>query len=372
MTSQRTVGDTPANPQRNPRLRGPYRPLLMLGSLVLAMHLMLLGSAAAQDAESSPEASPAATPADDAIRLEIPFEERNDSGVSGTATLFINGEETIVEIELEGAGESHPAHVHEGTCDEMNPESAWDLENVEDGTSTSVIDVPLSDLLNGEYVIDLHLAPNQLGLLIGCATIEGTPSNAGGTPVAAGGENGSTDEPATEEVTTEPAATEAASTEAPATEAPATEDAATEAPDTEEATTPEATTEATTEAVEPTATESGDGTDVTPTGDGTDGGKGVPLTPTPTPVAVGGSSTSGDGTTGDQSGVGSGKGVPITSTSNLPAATGSGDSLLLPTSPTGALIWATGGFALVLFASGLMMRRGEHRQTTGRWKRLGL
>jgi hypothetical protein len=314
---------------------------MVLVALSLLLNLVAGANALAQD-----EGTPAATPDPSANRLEIDFEELNDSGLSGTATLYEAGDQTIVELDLDGTGDEHPVHIHEGTCDDIQPESAYDLENVgREGTSVSLIDVSLSELVEGDYVIDLHLAPNQLGLLIACAGIEGEPVNAEGTPVDIGGPTEPTEE-STEE----------------ATEAP-----------TEEA------TEETTPEPSPTPTEDpGDGTggvttDVTPVGDGTDGGKGIPLTPTPSPAAVGGTTDdSGDGTSGDKLGAGSGKGVPITTTSSLPESTGSGDSLLLPTTPMGAAVWATATFSLVLFGSGLHIRRAVQKQATGRWRRIGL
>jgi hypothetical protein len=350
---------------------------MVLAALSLLLNLVAGANALAQD-----EGTPAATPDPSANRLEIEFEELNDSGLSGTATLYEAGDQTIVELELDGTGDEHPVHIHEGTCDDIQPESAYDLENVgREGTSVSLIDVSLSELLEGDYVIDLHLAPNQLGLLIACAGIEGEPVNAEGTPVDIGGPTEPTEEP-TEQATEEPTeeATEAPTEEV--TEAPteqATEEA-TEEP-TEEATeapTEEATEETTPEP-SPTPTEDpGDGTggvttDVTPVGDGTDGGKGIPLTPTPSPAAVGGTTDdSGDGTSGDKLGAGSGKGVPITTTSSLPESTGSGDGLLLLTTPMGAAVWATATFSLVLFGSGLHIRRAVQKQATGRWRRIGL
>lgn len=367
---------------RVPSVLARKRPLGLIAALATALFVLVSPLALGQDDTGTPAV--VATPAPDAARLNLTFDELNDSGVTGSATLFDAGSQTLVDLTLEGTGADHPAHIHEGTCDAIQPLAAWNLTNVgTDGTSTTLIDVPMADLLNGEYVIDLHLAPDQLGLLISCVEITGSPVNAEGTPVAVGGDTTPTETAAVEPTATEEAtATETApATEQGTTDPTATAETTVEPASTEAATTPEvtATVEPTTEPTAEATSTPNDGTGgminaVTPSaGDGTDGGKGVPvtpLTPVATMAAVGGT-TSGDGTNADGSTVGSGKGVPL-STSGLPAATGSGDSVLLPTTATGAIVWSSGGFALILMTAGWLLRRGEMKQAPSRWKRLGL
>lgn len=383
MTSTSTVGADSAS--RPPNTRGSTflvrrkRPLGVIALIATALFFITSPLATSQDDPSTPAAASAATPAPDSTRLELDFTELNDSGVSGTATLYEMGAQTLVELDLAGTGENHPAHIHQGTCEAIEPVSAYDLTNVgADGTSSTLVDVSLGDLLNGEFVVDLHLAPDQLGLLVACVDVEGTPVNAEGTPVAVGGE---TTPEATVEGTETPEATTDAATTEPETTAtvevtPEPTGAGGEVTPTAEATVPaEVTTTAT-----PNDGTGGIVNSTTPTaGDGTDGGKGQAITPL-TPAAVGGTNATsgkgdavgGDGTNADGATVGSGKGIAVGGTSNLPANTGSGDSLLLPTTQNGAIAWATGGFALVLMASGWLLRRGETQTTPGRWRRLGL
>lgn len=163
----------------------------MLIAIAAMMALFALSAApvTAQDATATPPASPTATvtPEPDAPRLELEFQELNDSGVSGTATLYEAGDRTIVELDLEDTGENHPAHIHAGSCDDLQPEPAYPLENVgSDGQSTSIVDASLDELIDGDFAVDLHLSPNELGTLIVCADIEGEPEvpPAGGTPDA--------------------------------------------------------------------------------------------------------------------------------------------------------------------------------------------
>jgi len=121
--------------------------------------------------------TPEITPAPDARRLELALRELNDSGVSGTVTLYDAGDRTIVEIDAQDTGENHPSHIHAGRCDDLTPEPAFPLQNVRsDGQATSVVDASLDELLAEEFSVDMHLAPNELGTLIACAEIEGEPT----------------------------------------------------------------------------------------------------------------------------------------------------------------------------------------------------
>jgi hypothetical protein len=215
-------------------------------AIVMALSSLAATGVAAQES-TPPDASPTPeiTPAPDARRLELTLQELNDSGVSGTATLYDAGERTIVVIDAEGTGENHPSHIHAGRCDNLTPNVGYPLENVSgDEPTTSVIDVALDNLLANEFAVDLHLAPNELGTLIACAEIEGEPVTPEGaatpttapteatpdaTPPSDGTGGVATQTPAPAE-TPAPTETEAAATE-PAAETPAATDAATPVPD---------------------------------------------------------------------------------------------------------------------------------------------
>jgi outer membrane biosynthesis protein TonB len=365
--------------------------VLALAILALGRQVVTSGLAIAQDPGGTPDGSPVATPAPDAPRVVLEFTELNDSGVEGTATLSEAGDQTIVELELEGTGENHPAHIHEGTCEDIVPQSAYDLENVgEEGTSRTLVDAPLQDLIDGDYVVDLHMSPNELGTLIACADIEGTPEVPGVGGATEGAATEAPTESATEAPTQEPteaptAAPTAEPTQEP-TEEPTAEPSPTPEPTEAPSPTPEPTEEPTGEpTLEPTEAPTGgtggvgDATTpvTTPAGDGTDGGKGLPLGGASQVVETSGKGTAlsaaggGDGTQGG--GNDSGKGVPLAPTTSTLTGTGSGSSLSTPEGPLGAVMWATGGFAMILLATAATVRRGELRPAgSRRWKRLGL
>ena len=323
--------------------------------------------------------TPAATPEPDAPRITVEFEELNDSGVSGEATLYEVGEDTFVELEFEDTGENHPAHIHEGTCESIEPEAAYNLENVnEEGASVTLVDVTLDELLDGDFVIDLHISPNELGTLIVCADIEGLPANAEGTPVEVGGPGDPTSEPTATETALDPATEQPDATES-AVEAVTQEPTATPVP-TEQPTatpTPEPTPEPTA-TLEPTATpdDSADGTGgavrpIMSDGTGADSGKGSPLltAPPPTVAAVGGAaSIQGDGTNG-QSQTLSGKGNPVGGSTSVMATTGTGPIELISDDSIDAAMWPSGALAisLMLLAMALFIRgAAPSRQSVSR------
>ena len=133
--------------------------------------------------------------------LVITLEELNDSGVSGTATLTDNGDgTTTVAIEVEGATGGHPAHIHNGTCDDLDPNPLYPLTTVdENGTSETDVPYTLDDLLATPTAINLHESDTNLGTYIACGNITGEPVSAGAEDTGASeeGVGGGTTPPAT-------------------------------------------------------------------------------------------------------------------------------------------------------------------------------
>ena len=63
--------------------------------------------------------------------LTLDLEEQNASGITGTVTFSPTSDgELEVEIEVDGSdGGPHPAHIHEGSCADLDPEPAFPLEH---------------------------------------------------------------------------------------------------------------------------------------------------------------------------------------------------------------------------------------------------
>jgi plastocyanin len=87
-----------------------------------------------------------------------------------------------------GAGHAHPAHIHLGTCDELDPNPTFPLTDValastESRTETeggipversvTAVDAPLEDLRGSGYAINIHQSVEDIGTYIACGNLDG-------------------------------------------------------------------------------------------------------------------------------------------------------------------------------------------------------
>ncbi|MFY9781217.1 MAG: hypothetical protein WAJ85_12010 [Candidatus Baltobacteraceae bacterium] len=109
------------------------------------------------------------TPHDYGTRLGI--EQQNNSGQVGTVTLFERGPNTLVDLHLfsEPAGRSEPAHIHRGkACETLDPAPAFGLAPVVNGHSRTLVHYPLSRLVSGNYVVNVHASSSDLAHYVAC------------------------------------------------------------------------------------------------------------------------------------------------------------------------------------------------------------
>jgi hypothetical protein len=97
----------------------------------------------------------------------------NSSGVTGTVTLVDTGDgRTQVQVRVDPAGNlDMPAHIHPGTCDNLIPQPKHPLENVVNGTSTTVVRASLADLTSGGLAVNLHKSNQDLKTYTACAEL---------------------------------------------------------------------------------------------------------------------------------------------------------------------------------------------------------
>src|SRR5262245_5924875 len=107
--------------------------------------------------------------------VSVKIGAQNKSGESGTAKLIPEGDQTKVEISLKGApkGVAQPAHVHEGSCAQLDPKPKYPLSNVVDGKSTTTIPVKLADLQGGHLAINVHKSGEDVKTYVACGEIKG-------------------------------------------------------------------------------------------------------------------------------------------------------------------------------------------------------
>ena len=123
-----------------------------------------------------------------------------------TAGLFIAGGVGSAAQDATPAGGSahaHPAHIHLGTCSELDPNPAFPLTNValtshESGAeavsaaaipverSVTMVDATLEDLRTGGYAINIHQSVEEIGTYIACGNLSGPIDESGALVVGLG------------------------------------------------------------------------------------------------------------------------------------------------------------------------------------------
>jgi hypothetical protein len=118
--------------------------LRILVLLVAALAALSLSSARADD-----------------VTVNVTLAEQNASGESGTATITDMHDGTVkVVLHLSGgnAGTTtpQPAHIHDGTCAQLDPKPTYPLSNVVSGMSETIVKATMEDLLHEPYAINIH------------------------------------------------------------------------------------------------------------------------------------------------------------------------------------------------------------------------
>jgi LPXTG-motif cell wall-anchored protein len=104
--------------------------------------------------------------------LTLQLTSQNNSGVSGTAVFTQTGSNVHIEIKVNGAGAGpQPAHIHEGTCAQLNPTPQYSLLNVTNGTSTTDVPTTIQALTASPHAIHMHKSADELSVYVACADI---------------------------------------------------------------------------------------------------------------------------------------------------------------------------------------------------------
>ncbi len=104
--------------------------------------------------------------------LTLQLAEQNDSGQSGTATFTaLDGDRTRIVLELTNPpAVAQPAHVHDGTCDDLG-DPVVPLTAVEAGASETETDMSLESLTEDDLVIHAHKSDAEFDVSVACAPV---------------------------------------------------------------------------------------------------------------------------------------------------------------------------------------------------------
>jgi len=116
--------------------------------------------------------SPAPAPARK-MPTQLHLVAQNNSGETGTATLYDGAKGLIVKLRMSGGGEvDQPAHIHKGTCDKLDPKPTYPLKMVHDGQSeTTIENVTIAQLQKAPYAINVHKSAKEVPIYVSCGNI---------------------------------------------------------------------------------------------------------------------------------------------------------------------------------------------------------
>ena len=99
--------------------------------------------------------------------------QQNNSGISGTATFTPSGGGLRVDLKVTGAGAGpEPAHIHAGTCAQLDPTPQFTLAPVANGSSTTDLQTTMAVLTSSPHAVHMHKSTDELTVYVACADIK--------------------------------------------------------------------------------------------------------------------------------------------------------------------------------------------------------
>jgi Cu/Zn superoxide dismutase len=106
------------------------------------------------------------------VGVTVTLDAQNGSGETGSATFTPLGNKTQVVVRLNGApADPQPAHIHEGNCANLNPAPKIPLRNVVNGKSTTVLDIPIKQVMAGG-AINVHKSEQDVNTYVACGDLK--------------------------------------------------------------------------------------------------------------------------------------------------------------------------------------------------------
>jgi len=126
--------------------------------------------------------------------VTVQMHAQNGSGEDGTAVITVSGQDQVnVMITLSnGTTTPQPAHIHKGTCANLDPTPAYPLNNVIEGKSSTTVNAGIGDLAMQGYAINVHKSATEISTYVSCGDITVAGASGGHGAPGAGQPGGST------------------------------------------------------------------------------------------------------------------------------------------------------------------------------------
>jgi hypothetical protein len=122
----------------------------------------------------------------------INLTEQNASGQNGT-TVFTSLDDGTTKVTINisgGSGVAQPAHIHAGTCANLDPKPMYPLNNVVSGQSETIVPVDLHDLTGGAFAVNVHKSATEASVYVSCGNIvAATHTESPGMPTTGSGDS---------------------------------------------------------------------------------------------------------------------------------------------------------------------------------------
>ena len=123
------------------------------------------------DAPDEPTPTTAVSSSNGVTRVVIHLSSVQGEGQIGSAILTSDGTTTTVEIEISPiSGEAQPIHIHVGKCEDVGS-VLHALENVVNGSSTTIINTPLDEILSGDVLVNVHASYADVSNYTACGQL---------------------------------------------------------------------------------------------------------------------------------------------------------------------------------------------------------
>ena len=153
---------------------------LLTAAVVAGTAVMMAACASKMEETSTGSVTPSTSAS--GMRWSANLAPMNGSGVTGSATVTpgSNANSTQVDLMVSGApaGGVHPWHVHRGQCGNdqgiVGPANAYPAVAVgADGTGRVLATIPAGLDRGGQYMVNVHQSPQDMGTIVACGNLGG-------------------------------------------------------------------------------------------------------------------------------------------------------------------------------------------------------